>query len=258
MVADIRPPIDFSTFPDSDGEPMAENEENGLQMTNLIFTLDHLLAPSGHKVGGNLLMYYNPASGLDHVSPDVYVALDVPIYRRRKWETWIEGKFPEIVFEITSPSTLREDLGKKRSLYARLGVQEYYIYDPAGELSPRFQSFHGDSDRLEPVDLLPSGGIISPRIGYELRPVDEWLCVIDPATDRPFPGPEDERRGRLDAEERAAQAEERAVQAELHVAQAEEQARREEHARLAAEARLAALEALLRGDGGRRHPHDAG
>lgn len=51
MVVDTKQSIDFSTFPDSDGEPMAENEDNGFQMTNLIFTLDHLLVPLGHKVG---------------------------------------------------------------------------------------------------------------------------------------------------------------------------------------------------------------
>ena len=34
--------------------------------------------------------------------------------------------------DIASPSTYRNDLGRKRDLYARLGVQEYWRYDPTG------------------------------------------------------------------------------------------------------------------------------
>ena len=99
MTTHARPFIDFSTFPDSDGEPMAENEDNLVQMTDLIFTLAYLLEPRGHKVGGNILMYYNPANGWDHLAPDVYVALNVPTHRQRMWQTWVEGKFPEVVFD---------------------------------------------------------------------------------------------------------------------------------------------------------------
>ncbi len=38
-----RPELDFSTFPESDGEPMAETVENMTQMVDLIFALNGLL-----------------------------------------------------------------------------------------------------------------------------------------------------------------------------------------------------------------------
>ena len=71
----VRPTVDYSTFPDTDDEPMADTEDNQALMIDTIFALRHRLEPDGHHVGGNLLVYYNPASGLDHLSPDVFVAL---------------------------------------------------------------------------------------------------------------------------------------------------------------------------------------
>jgi len=40
---------------------------------------------------------------------------------------------PDIVIEILSPSTARRDTALKKSLYARSGVREYWIADPALE-----------------------------------------------------------------------------------------------------------------------------
>jgi hypothetical protein len=81
--------IDFSTFPDSDGQPMADNEINLEQMIDLILQLKQPLEPRGHHVGGNLLMYYDPTDGRNHLAPDVFVALDAGSARgragRRGW-----------------------------------------------------------------------------------------------------------------------------------------------------------------------------
>ncbi len=66
--------IDFSTFPGSDGEPMAETLVNMIQMVDLQFALQTLFALQGRPevaVGGNQMVYYNPHNGWDHVSSDV-------------------------------------------------------------------------------------------------------------------------------------------------------------------------------------------
>jgi Uma2 family endonuclease len=226
------PEIDFSTFPESDGEPMAETVENMIQMTNLIYALRVLLETQGHTrvaVGGNQFLYYNPHNGRDHVSPDVYVALDVEPGNRPTWKTWLEGKCPDVVFEISSPSTRDQDLGFKRDLYARLGAKEYYIYDPQQAMEPPFVGYALRGGRLERRAALPGGGIRSPLLGAELRQVGIYLRVIDPATDEPFPEPDEERRDRLIAENRALVAEDRVLAA------VEEARAAAAHARAAAE-----------------------
>ncbi len=134
MATEMMKEIDWETFPESDGEPMAETQPNMVQMVDLIFALGALFRGQGRgdhtAVGGNQLMYFNRNNGLDHISPDVYVILDYPPPPPPSWRTWIEGKFPEIVFEITSPSTQNVDLSErtnvgKRWRYATLGVKEY-------------------------------------------------------------------------------------------------------------------------------------
>lgn len=112
---------------------MAETQANMVQMVDLIFALNVLVENQGRgdhtAVGGNQLMYYNKLNGRDHISPDVYVILDYPPPPPPSWRMWDHGKFPEIVFEITSPSTadndVSEEVGKgKRWCYGTLGVKE--------------------------------------------------------------------------------------------------------------------------------------
>jgi len=199
----IRTPedIDFSTFPASDGQPMAETFANQIQMVDLEWALQTLFGQQGRAmttaVGGNQFVYYNPFNGRDNISPDVYVAFDVPPPAPPKWQVWVQGKFPDIVWEITSASTHKEDIGRKRALYALLGAREYYIYDPQQETEPWFQGFESREGRMEPLSLLPSGGIMSQLLGAELRPMamgeterrpaGTWLRVIDPRTGEPVP-----------------------------------------------------------------------
>jgi len=232
MVTSIKRYDDPDLWPESDGKPMAENATNRIQMTNLIFAFEQALAPRVRFcVGGNQMMYYDLTDRRKHVSPDVYVALDVAPGIREKWQTWREGGlFLQVVFEITSESTVKTDLGSKRSLYARLGVQEYYVYDPASDLRPPFQCFWRQGYRLLPVPV-PNNSIFSPALGLELRVVGSWLRVIDPATGLPYLTPEEERQAHLAAEQARIEAETLAEQ--------------EAAARRAAEERATRLEAEL-------------
>ena len=63
-----------------------------------------------------------------------------PTTRVHTYLLWEEGKGPDWVLEVTSWSTRQVDQGRKRDLYARLGVSEYWQYDPTGDyLDPPLQ-----------------------------------------------------------------------------------------------------------------------
>jgi len=261
--------LDFSTFPDSDGQPMAETTANVVQMVDLVWELKALFSLQGRApvtVGGNQFVYYNPANGRDNISPDVYVVFGVEVLAPAKWCTWVEGKFPDIVFEITSPSTQAHDLSEgprgKRRLYAALGAQEYYIYDPQQVMVPPLLGYESRGGRMEPLAALAGGGVWSPLLGTELRPLamariewrpaGVWLRVIDPRTGEPIPVAEEEHhelqatREQLTVEERARLAAERRAADEERARLAADQARLAADQRAEqAEAELQTLHALL-------------
>ena len=69
------------------------------------------------------------------IAPDCYIALGADpdfVYQFPNYFIWEVGKPPDFVLEVASPSTAQNDLGRKRDLYAELGVTEYWKLDPTG------------------------------------------------------------------------------------------------------------------------------
>ena len=145
MTVQLKPPKpskDAVHYPESDGKPMAESDLHREIMVYIIHLLQRWLRGQQVYVSGNLLLYYEEGNPRKVVAPDCFVVWGVPPQRRLIYKLWEEGKAPGVVFEVTSKSTKREDWVTKMALYARLGVQEYYLYDPTGNyLRPTLQSF---------------------------------------------------------------------------------------------------------------------
>ena len=103
-------------------------------------------------VAADLLLYYVEGDPKEFVVPDVFVVRGAPKGERRIYKLWEEGRAPDVVFEITSASTRREDLGTKRVLYADLGVKEYFVFDPTGEdLRPPLRAFRLSGSDYQPL-----------------------------------------------------------------------------------------------------------
>ena len=67
------------------------------------------------------------------VAPDVYLAFGVDalaIRPRKLYLPWEIGKPPDFAMEVASASTARQDVTEKRRIYARIGVPEYWRFDP--------------------------------------------------------------------------------------------------------------------------------
>ncbi len=208
MTTQTKPVVDLSSFPTDDGKPLAETYRNGTQMLDLLFVFYRLMEAQGRTrftVGGNQFLYYNPLNRRENLAPDVFVALDVAPGPRDVWFTWEEGKCPDVVFEISSPSTEKNDLGTgpkgKLRIYAELGAREYYVYDPQLVMQPILKGFELRQGRFAPLPMDASGGIMSPLLRAELRPMPmagvgdrlpgTYLRVIDARTGQPFPVPEE-------------------------------------------------------------------
>jgi hypothetical protein len=129
-------------YPETDGKPMAESDLHRKLTMRLINLLQRFFVGQRVYVSGNLLLYYEEGNRYKSVAPDCFIVLGLAQTDRRAYQTWVEGKVPEVVFEVSSKSTQREDFGKKMRLYADLGVREYFIYDPTGDyLDPQLVAF---------------------------------------------------------------------------------------------------------------------
>src|SRR5262249_40516680 len=131
-------------YPTSDGKPMAETDDHRYLMLDLIETLKlYYVASALVYVSGNLLIYYVPGDKRRHISPDVFVVRGVAKHNRPYYLIWQEGKGPEVAIELTSKTTRREDLGKKKAIYRDiLKVKEYFLFDPHQDyLKPPLQGY---------------------------------------------------------------------------------------------------------------------
>ncbi len=56
---------------------------------------------------------------------------------------------PDLVIEVLSPSTVKHDFGKKKDVYERYGVKEYWIIDPSTKSVNGFSIVNGVYEELE-------------------------------------------------------------------------------------------------------------
>ena len=248
MVTAAQSPTTAEVFyPESDGQPMAESDVHRDLMIDLIAMLREYFHDDPQVyISGNLFLYYQEGNPRRVVAPDVFVVKGVPGGRRRIYKLWEEGRPPDVVFEVTSPSTRGEDLRTKHALYARLGVTEYFLFDPLDEyLRPPFQGYRLEQGQYRPLRPAEDGSLWSAVLGLELRPHGERLRLFDPESQRWLPLPEEETAARRAAEVQATTAEARAaVEADARQV-AEARMAAEAEARQAAEAELARLRAQL-------------
>jgi len=171
-------------YPETDGKPMAETDVHIDALIYLREALrDHFRAAPQVYVAGNMLLYYEEGNPVACVVPDVFVVQGVAKRERRIYRLWEEGQPSAVVVEITSRGSRLEDLGTKRAVYAMLGVQEYFLYDPLGEyLRPPLQGYQlqeGEYQRLPPGG---EGELVSQVLGLELRVETGRLRVVDSTT----------------------------------------------------------------------------
>ena len=230
-VAPRRPPprqVADPLYPSSDGRPMAENTR---QLRVMVDGISCLRTRYRHRldafVGGDLLMYYERGNPARRVAPDVFVIFGVPDHDRMSYKLWEEGKVPDFVLEVASESTWREDVGRKRRLYAGLGVQEYWLFDPQAEfLSPPLQGLAlRNGEYVELPERTESGvRVLHSRVlGLDLRAEGGALRFRDPATGEDLRTLEEETAARqqMEAANRSAQARNAELEARVRALEAQ-------------------------------------
>ena len=243
-------------YPESDGLPMPDSPEQFDSLAYSVASLKlHYRQRDDVFVGGDMLLYYEQAAAPGEpgksVAPDTFVAFGVPRKgrgERPSYLLWEERKVPDFVLEVASRSTYRVDQGDKHRLYERLGVQEYWLYDPVGDyLAPRLQGFRLAAGRYVPIAVSErAGGVLAGRseaLALEVRlyPGDRFR-YHDPVTGQDLRS--------LDETEEARQAAEAArEEAEGRLRRTQDRLQEEQATRQALETQLRDLQQRLRGAG---------
>lgn len=194
-------------YPDSDGQPMADNTKQFRWIVLIQQNLEAWFADDPNVfVAGDLLWY--PVEGNPKIrqAPDAMVAFGRPKGDRGSYQQWKEEDIaPQVVFEVRSPGNTQTELDKKLLFYERYDVEEYYLYDPdRNDLS----GWIGQNKRLIPIE--PMAGWVSPRISVRFDWSEAGLELTFP-NGVAFTTLEQERQRAEQERQRAELAEQRAA-----------------------------------------------
>lgn len=139
-----------------DGEPL-ETRWHVQQIDLATHLISRAMAEQGQTdfyVGGNNFVYYSIEQAREVAleeeqgkkkrafrGPDVFWVGGVdPVREREAWIAWEEDdRLPDLILELLSPKTAKNDRTVKKDLYAQVfGTSEYFLYDPR---SRKLESF---------------------------------------------------------------------------------------------------------------------
>ncbi len=91
-----------------------------------------------YYAGGNMFIYFSQHQlrNRDYRGPDFYVVQNVDGNKKRgAWIVWEEeGRYPDVIIELLSPSTAKVDKTIKKELYEHVfHTPEYFCYDPTDQ-----------------------------------------------------------------------------------------------------------------------------
>jgi Uma2 family endonuclease len=219
-------------YPESDGRPMGETDWHIDAIIRLRDVLRRRYCDQSVYVGSDLLVYHVEGVPQEFVVPDVFVVLDCENRKRRTFKIWEEHRTPDVVFEITSKSTARQDRVFKPSTYEQIGVKELFLFDPTGDyLKPNLQGIRFQGGKQIPMELA-DGRLVSTVLGASVSSHNQLLKLFDLETGEEFLTGEESEREAKESEREAKESERRARDLERK-------------ARIAAEARADRLQAEL-------------
>jgi Uma2 family endonuclease len=198
-------------YPSGDGEPMAETPIHVLAIMLLFEALqDFFRGRPDVYIGSNMFWYWEKGNAAARRAPDVMVIPGVGRADRRSFFSWREnGAVPAVIFEVASEKTWQENLEEKRHEYERLGVKEYFVFDPeAIYVRPPLRGFRLAKGAYRAVKAATDGRLTSKQLGLHLAAEGRMLRLSDARSGERVLTREEciaQERQRAEAERRRAQ-----------------------------------------------------
>ena len=160
-------------LPEEDGVPL-ESDWHRVEMNLLIELVTlHNQGRDDFFVGGNMFIYFDVQQARPNRNfrgPDFFYVSGVSLnpVARAAWTIWDEGgRYPDVIIELTSPSTADVDHGVKKDVYERtFRTPEYFIYDPDTE---KLQGWRlGENSRYHEIEPNEKGWLWCEQLGLWL------------------------------------------------------------------------------------------
>lgn len=229
---------------------MAESDLHRDEMARLIGILKRYFVGQKVYVTGNILAYYVEGNPKKSFSPDVMVVKGLMQRRRRTFKFWQERIVPQVVIEVTSKTTKKQDTQVKAELYASLGISEYFLFDPTHDyLDPNLKGYRLVAGEYVPIVCELDSSMISQELGLRLVAGEQRLEFFRLDNGERLLSSDDayvqtEAKLAHKAEE-LAQSNQKLAQTSDALAQTNEKLANESMMRAAAEAEIARLRAAL-------------
>ena len=137
-------------------------------------------------IAHNLLLIHQDGEAEIRLGPDLLVAFGLSEEPVSSYRIADQGKPPDWVLEVTSPSTKTRDRTVKKDQYAAIGVREFWLLELAGrQRAAQLQGFRlerGHYVSLAPLEEDGPPTIRSEVLGLDLRLDGELLRVRDSQT----------------------------------------------------------------------------
>ena len=185
-------PTPVGPLPSEDGVPL-ETIWHVQQMMLLMQSLSwHWRDRTDSFVGGDMFVYWDEKLARNKYfrGPDVFAIKDgVDNKRERKhWEVWTEnGRFPDLIVELMSRWTRKNDLTTKKQVYEeKFETPDLVAYDPE---SKEFHVWHKKDGRFHRVAadkqgryrLVGTGLRVGPWRGTFMQHEGDWIRFFDSA-----------------------------------------------------------------------------
>jgi Uma2 family endonuclease len=187
MAKDIEDEVAYYyDFHPTEEDLMGETSVHRSLIDYLALVLKWLLHGRLCAIYENLNFYQTSDSKEYPLAPDIAVIKGVSFQHVRSWCVGKNGPAPQVVFEIASEETWKSDLQEKPGKYARMGVTEYFAYDPnerplGRKTARRLFGWHLDPAEgvMQEMLLRPDGSLWSSQLQSMLVPQGEYLRLYD-------------------------------------------------------------------------------
>ena len=212
------PPV----YRDDDGflleDGMSQINQHQTQTSQWCYVLKRRLPTA--TVCADLPLHYDETDVDKTLVPDLFVALGAPPDEEREGYRLWESAVPDLVIEMLSKTTWRNDAGSKRRTYEHWGVREYWLFDRLGKLPTPLVGLRLRDGHYREIDADAAGRKRSDVLGLDLYVHDRQLRFRDPATGEDLRN-YDQAEDRADKEKSRANAEKERADAAKERADAE-------------------------------------